>query len=39
VMHGRVVSIEPRSLSARSEGLVILVVATGEASIDVASWR
>ncbi len=39
VMHGRVVSIEPRSLSARAEGLVIRVVATGEASIDVASWR
>ena len=39
VMHGRVVSIEPRSLSARAEGLTIRVVATGEASIDVASWR
>jgi len=38
-MRGRVASIEPQSLHARPEGLVIRVVATGEAGIDVASWR
>jgi len=38
-MRGRVASIEPRALLQRTEGLTIRVVATGEASIDVASWR
>jgi hypothetical protein len=38
-MHGRVTSIEPRSVVARAEGLTIRVVATGEASVEVAAWR
>jgi hypothetical protein len=38
-MHGRVASIEPQALHARPEGITIRVVATGEAGIDVASWR
>ena len=38
-MRGKVASIEPQALLARAEGLVIRVVATGEASVDVASWR
>jgi len=38
-MHGRVASIEPEALLARTEGITIRVVATGEAGIDVASWR
>jgi len=38
-MHGRVASIEPDALLARPEGLVIRIVATGEASVEVASWR
>jgi hypothetical protein len=39
VMHGRVASIEPVSLTARPEGITIRVVATGEASVDVIAWR
>ena len=39
IMRGRVASIEPSALIARAEGIVIRVVATGEASVDVASWR
>ena len=38
-MHGRVATIEPQGLLARPEGVVIRIVATGEASVDVASWR
>jgi hypothetical protein len=38
-MHGRVASIEPQGLLVRPEGIVIRIVATGEASVDVASWR
>ena len=39
VMHGRVASIEPQAVRARAAGLMIRVVASGEASVDVASWR
>jgi hypothetical protein len=38
-MHGRVASIEPQALTARAAGLTIRVVASGEAGIEVASWR
>ena len=38
-MHGKVASIEPQGVLARPEGIVIRIVATGEASVDVASWR
>jgi hypothetical protein len=38
-MHGRVASIEPRGIKTSREGVVLQIVATGEASVDVASWR
>lgn len=38
-MHGRVASIAPESVMLRSEGVVIRVVATGEASVDVSAWK
>jgi hypothetical protein len=38
-MRARVASIEPVSVVARAAGLTIRVVATGEARIDVSSWR
>jgi len=37
-MHCRVATIEPQAITVKPEGLVLRIVATGDASIDVNSW-